>query len=304
MNAPLVSVCLITYNHENFIRQAIEGVLMQKVDFDWELIIADDCSTDKTRDIILEYKNKYLDFIKLIFQEKNVGAAQNWMDLLSAPKSKYIAYFEGDDYWTDPLKLQKQVDFLEENLEYVIHSGNAIQVCTDLKKNGKPILNEEKAYAFELEDFLSNNNIITCTVVFRNIKLQFPANIQKITFGDWFLYVILMKNTRQKAYRSSELYAVYRVHSGGVMSNLSLLNNYNAHILQITTINSYLGNKVFQSKELQALNTYFLQKYRLILKDKLYLEALETFIANFKYCGFNMPFRKYLGTLKQNLIKK
>ena len=107
MDIPLLSVCLITYNHVNFIKQAIDGVLMQKVDFAWELIIADDFSTDGTREILLEYKNKYPDFIKLILQEKNVGSAQNLIDLITVPISKYITYFDGDDYWIDPLKLQK-----------------------------------------------------------------------------------------------------------------------------------------------------------------------------------------------------
>ena len=91
---------------------------MQKVDFDYELIIADDYSTDGTREIILDYKENYPGLIKLILQKRNVGPGKNWLDLIEAPKSKYIAYFEGDDYWTDPYKLQKQVDFLEANEGY------------------------------------------------------------------------------------------------------------------------------------------------------------------------------------------
>lgn len=118
MSEPLLSVCLITYNHANYIREAIDGVLMQQVNFSWEFIIADDFSTDGTREIVLNYKEKYSEFIKLILQEKNVGASQNWFDLLNASSSKYIAYLEGDDYWTDPYKLQKQVDFLESNEDY------------------------------------------------------------------------------------------------------------------------------------------------------------------------------------------
>ena len=132
MQSPLLSVCLITYNHVNYIRQAIESVLMQEVDFSWELIIADDYSTDGTREILLEYKNKYPEFIKLILQEKNVGPAQNWKDLITKPNSKYIAYFEGDDYWIDPLKLKKQVGFLEANSDYgLVHTH--YQTITDGK---------------------------------------------------------------------------------------------------------------------------------------------------------------------------
>ena len=88
MDVPLLSVCSTTYNHVNFIKQAIDGFLVQKVDFALEIIIADYFSTDGTREILLEYENKYPDLIKLILQEKNVGAAQNCIDLITAPKSK------------------------------------------------------------------------------------------------------------------------------------------------------------------------------------------------------------------------
>ena len=112
-NLPLVSVYLITYNHAKYIRQAIEGILVQKTSFDWNLIIADDFSTDGTKEILLEYEEKLPDIIRLILQNKNVGPAQNFIDLIATPESKYIAYLEGDDYWTSPFKLQKQVDYLE-----------------------------------------------------------------------------------------------------------------------------------------------------------------------------------------------
>ena len=123
-SSPLLSVCLITYNHVSYVREAIESVLSQEVDFSWELIVADDFSTDGTREIILEYQKKNPDRIKLIFQEKNVGAAKNWLDLIYTPKAKYIAYIEGDDYWIDNRKLALQVEFLEKNnlVDIVFHS--------------------------------------------------------------------------------------------------------------------------------------------------------------------------------------
>ena len=106
MSKPLVSVCIITYNQESYIRQAIESVLMQKVNFPWEIIIADDCSKDKTREIILEYKDRFPDLIKPLFQKRNVGGGKNFTDLINAATGKYVAYLEGDDYWTDDGKLQ------------------------------------------------------------------------------------------------------------------------------------------------------------------------------------------------------
>ena len=115
-NEILVSICCITYNHEKYIRDAIEGFLMQKTDFPFEVLIHDDASTDGTADIIREYETKYPDIIKPIYQTENqyskgikISATYNY----PRAKGKYIALCEGDDYWIDPYKLQKQVDFLE-----------------------------------------------------------------------------------------------------------------------------------------------------------------------------------------------
>lgn len=117
---PLVSVVSITYNHERFISKMIEGVLMQQTSFPIELIVAEDCSTDLTRDIILEYQNRYPELIRVIMSESNIGAVANEKRAILAAKGKYIAFCEGDDYWTDPFKLQKQIDFLEFNSNYSV----------------------------------------------------------------------------------------------------------------------------------------------------------------------------------------
>lgn len=111
---PLVSVNMQTYNHERFIRQAIEGVVMQETDFEYELIIGEDCSTDRTRGICFEYQKKYPDKIRVLWAEENVWRASgNVLRCLVRSRGKYVAYCEGDDYWTDPKKLQKQVEYME-----------------------------------------------------------------------------------------------------------------------------------------------------------------------------------------------
>ena len=112
-----VSVHMITYNHERFIAQAIEGVLMQQTDFAVELVIGEDCSTDGTRAIVRRYGERYPERIRLLLQERNLGARANALATLNACRGQYIALCEGDDYWTDPTKLQKQVDFLESHPE-------------------------------------------------------------------------------------------------------------------------------------------------------------------------------------------
>lgn len=118
----LVSVVMITYGHEKYIRQAIEGVLMQQGDFDLELVIANDCSPDNTdavvQDVLSHHSNAH--WIRYVRHEKNIGMMPNFIFALQQAKGKYIALCEGDDYWTDPCKLQKQVDFLEANPDYSI----------------------------------------------------------------------------------------------------------------------------------------------------------------------------------------
>src|SRR5687768_16687744 len=108
-----VSVAMITYNHEAFVAQAIESVLMQKTDFDFELVIGEDCSTDKTREIVNGYKSKYGERIRVLLPAKNLGINRNLKQTLLACQGRYIALLEGDDYWTSSLKLQKQVNFLD-----------------------------------------------------------------------------------------------------------------------------------------------------------------------------------------------
>jgi glycosyltransferase involved in cell wall biosynthesis len=133
--SPLVSVFMITYNHEKYIAQALNSVLMQKTSFDYEIVIGDDCSTDSTQKIIKDYVTKHPNKIKPIFQTVNVGAMRNAYEFtLPECKGKYIATLEGDDYWTDPDKLQKQVDFLESNENYSVCFHHVIMVDAQ----GKP----------------------------------------------------------------------------------------------------------------------------------------------------------------------
>lgn len=124
VNPPIVSVFVMTYNHELFIEQSLEGILMQKTNFDVEIVVGEDCSTDNTRKIVLNYANKYPGKFKLLLHKQNIGALANQNAVFQSCTGKYIAFCEGDDYWTDPLKLQKQVDFLEANEDYgLVHTG-------------------------------------------------------------------------------------------------------------------------------------------------------------------------------------
>jgi len=170
---PLVSVKMITYNHEPYIARAIEGVIGQKTEFPFELVISEDCSNDGTREIVLEYQRKYPDIIRVLISDQNIGATKNTYRTDRACRGKYIAYCEGDDYWHHPLKLQKQVDFLEANPDYgFVHSD---YIAYDVSKKKRlptrklGALDDNNAY----EDIMTGKRIImTVTVCVRATILR------------------------------------------------------------------------------------------------------------------------------------
>ncbi len=196
MREPLVSVDMITYNHAPYIAQAIEGVLQQKTNFPFELVIGEDCSTDGTREIVIEYKKKYPDIIRPVMSDKNVGAKENSYRTMKACNGKYIAYCEGDDYWHRPDKLQKQVDYMESHPEcgmvysdydrYEVETRRLVRSSNSEQGKIPPIHPQ-------LIDILrAKCGILTCTVCARN------ALIRKICESDPVLFesgIFLMGDT-------------------------------------------------------------------------------------------------------------
>lgn len=135
---PLVSVQMITYNHEPFLAQAIEGVISQKTNFPFELVIGEDCSTDQTRQVALDYQARYPHLIRVLYSAHNVGMFPNVRRVHTACRGKYLAYCEGDDYWNDPHKLQEQVEFLETHPDYaLVHTAINVD-CGPLGMNASP----------------------------------------------------------------------------------------------------------------------------------------------------------------------
>ncbi|MDR0333403.1 MAG: glycosyltransferase [Dysgonamonadaceae bacterium] len=202
-NDIVVSVCMITYNHEKFISQAIEGVLMQKTNFPIELIIGEDCSTDKTREICIEYQQKYPEIIKLQLPEINKGMMRNFIENMQAARGKHIALCEGDDYWIDPYKLQKQVDFLEANEDYgLVHTNYNV-----VDENNNVIMkynhNWPSGNVFDLY-FDYKYNFVTATVLFRTslyntYKSEIIELIKlKLGLGDAILWMVLSRHSKVK----------------------------------------------------------------------------------------------------------
>jgi glycosyltransferase involved in cell wall biosynthesis len=214
-NKPLVSVCMISYNHQAFISRAIEGVLMQETNFPIELVIGEDCSTDGTREICLEYQHKHPNIIRVLPRNKNLGMMPNFIDTLENSKEKYIALCEGDDYWTDPLKLQKQVSFLEENPDFAICFHRVKMVFEE--ESDEILSNENQKEISEFEDLALENYIHTPSCVFRNgLFEKFPDWFYQSPVGDWVLHLLNAQHGKIKFLE--DVMAVYRIHNNGVWS--------------------------------------------------------------------------------------
>lgn len=235
-----VSVAMITYNHEKYIVQAIESVLMQRVNFDYELVIGEDCSTDKTRDIVLGFGEKHPDRIRVLLSEKNMGGGRNLVRTLRACRGEYVAVLEGDDFWTSPDKLQKQVDFLESHPECAICFHNAVVINDSGSQELRNYCSSTQKEISTLEDLLKADFIPTCSVMFRNgLFSEFPDWFYKLPMGDWPTHVFNAQHG-DIGY-INEIMAAYRVHSTGVWSRLGYAGTLQAEIRFYQPINAYLN---------------------------------------------------------------
>lgn len=269
---PKVSVCLITYNHKLYIEQAIESVLCQKTNFTWEFIIADDCSTDGTTDIIKEYQIKYPDKIKLITHPANIGPHLNFIELIKSANGTYIAYFEGDDYWIDDCKLSRQFDFLENNPKYsMVFTNRKI-----LKPDGT--LTDDSYYTkdvFNTKDIIEGFIPGSQTLMFRNYNSFVPNFLyyNKIYSGD--RYLALFCSLTGPIFKLNDVTAVYRITSTGVWNSFHALQklhkNYNLmkefHLsLGLPLNNEILAGKAFENSI--ATLTYCIKRPALFLQKE------------------------------------
>lgn len=216
---PKVSIWSITYNHAPFIKDCLEGILKQETNFDFELIIGDDASTDGTSDILRDYAAKYPEIIKPIIHEKNVGVyANSFENVYPKLVGEYIAICEGDDYWEDPYKLQKQVDFLDRNKEFVA----SYHKCKLVDKEGHLIKENkfERYDSFSQDDLLKGKGeLITSSVMFRNV-IRNTEDFKEISNFDTFLWHKL-GGYGNAVFQDEIDSSVYRIHLGGVWSGAS-----------------------------------------------------------------------------------
>ena len=222
-----VSVCLQTYNHEAYIARALDSILMQETNFEIEIILGEDESSDGTRDICIDYAHRYPDRIRLFLRSRKdvitinglVTGRYNFIQNLNAARGQYIALLDGDDYWTDPQKLQKQADLLDAHPEYAIcfHSVDEIDDRGVYIRTVRP---SGRKPAYSVHDLLKGNFIPALSVMFRNSPEHHPLPtwFQTISYADWPLHIL--NATHGDIGYIDEVMGVYRRHAGGITQHI------------------------------------------------------------------------------------
>ena len=211
-----VSIITITYNQEKFITQALDSFIYQKTNFPFEVIVSDDCSTDETQNIIKKYAEQYPDIIKPILREQNVGSEVNYIEALKMSNSKYTAICDGDDYWTDPYKLQRQVDYMEAHPDCAVSFHKMKTVYENSKKMPQiiPIKMGKKQLTFKslcLQGYIPSNTIMYRTEYLKPELKNYPEEMFPL---DWFNNIMIAKHG--KIGFINKVMAVYRRNEGGI----------------------------------------------------------------------------------------
>ena len=285
---PLVSVRTSTYNHGRYIKQCIEGVLMQKTNFQFEYIIGEDFSTDETRDIVFEYAKKYPNIIRVITADYNVGSKANGRRCMRACRGKYMAICEGDDYWIDPLKLQKQVDFLEGHPEYSMCFHNA-KVLNETNYEFELIKIDNRDY--DIKELFEKWIVPTASMVFRKEVLDRRAPIPGLLNGD--IFIVLSAVSIGKVRGMKDTMSIYRVQNAGLTisrmknNHLVLEKRYVKHFLLLKSIfpaipiaslkeklsNTYINIGVLSFKRNPLLSIYYILK-AFFFSPKIFFERI------------------------------
>lgn len=281
-----LSIIIISYKQEKYIKEAIESVLKQKVNFNYEIILADDCSPDNTFKVMEKYAKKYPDKIRLLKREKNLGATKNQLDACNQSKGEYITLLEGDDYWLDENKIQKQVDFLDNNKEYigVSHYRQGRNLDNEILGNFPKEVKE--TCDVTIEDYVNGTlKFPESATVYRNLYLdkKHKKNIEYLcslhdVISDTQLCIYLLSLGKVKML--AEPLMVYRIRSKKGESNFN--STHKISQIQMSYLEIYL-----------ALDEFFKQKYDFYIK----FEAAVT--LGFIYAFINLKFKEAFTFIKK-----
>lgn len=290
-----ISIIILTYQHVDFIETCLENVLNQQTTYSYEILIGEDESTDGTREKCIQYAEKYPTKIKLFLRSRKdviyVNGAPtgkyNFIECLKSAKGKYIAYCEGDDYWIDPFKLQKQMTFLERHSDYTLCATRFQKLNEETSKihnENDTFFHKTNRYELTIENFLNPYLLSTNTILFKNI-----INFDKIPlkgFKDVFLFALLLE--KGKGIILNEFTSIYRIHKGGVWSLIEKKKK-----LQNNCLTAFEMHKYFKVPSITKFAYFSLKEY---------INLLSKSRENKKTLGILLI--KYLKVSKDFLTKK
>lgn len=303
--SPLVSISCITYNHEHYIPETLESFLMQQTDFPFEIVIGEDCSTDNTRHIIESYRKHYPDLIRVHYPEHNTGFQSNMMQALKACRGDFIALCEGDDYWSDARKLQKQLDILENDSNCAITYGS-VQAFDE---NGI-VYDYVGGATFDLskEQLQQCHPINTLTVCFRNVFSELPPEYYATGYGDLFIWSLLSEYGYGR-YVDSILPSCYRIHAGGVHSSQSIEKKHIMLTETYFTLYLYykrIGNTALSDNFYKQTAVLISHIYKAITYENGYELFKQSLSSILKRCDESYHFNKneYCDLMEPNNLEK
>lgn len=284
--SPIVSVCIQTYQHVDFIEECLDSILMQKTNFKFEIILGEDESSDGTREICKIYAEKHPDKIRFFLRNRNdviyINGSPtgrfNFIENLKTAEGKYIALCEGDDYWTDPLKLQKQVDFLENNEDYT-GSFHYTKVKSQNEDYGKVNGKHDGQLNFEVKDTLSYYSLFhTSSFLFRSSALEIPKWFPHIQSADMALFSIVASKGPLRCI--PEVMSIYRKHDGGITNTDTYLNiRYNLNRIKLLYYLDTFHNCIYHEK-VEKLVDKHINEIRTFNEKKSVLQRVFTKIKN------------------------
>jgi glycosyltransferase involved in cell wall biosynthesis len=273
INIPKVSVCIFAYNLEKYIGKAIESALMQKTNFPFEIIIGEDCSTDNTKKICMDYERNN-SIIKVLRREKNLGMSRNVFDTLKEAQGEFVAILDADDYWIDPLKLQKQVEFMAANPKCSLCCHNSIVLHEDHDISPYLFNPRSQKELISFEDIIMKWPMATASMLFRSSMITFPEWVYQAHNFDLAIQVVLADKGEVRYL--PEPMSVYR--------KTLLSNSFNPAYPQ-----DYVYFRLIEL--LKLINSYYDFKYDYIIREKI--SALEKIIKKIRL-NSKFPLLNYL----------
>lgn len=262
-----VSVMVVAYNHEAYIEQAVRSVLAQRTSFDYEIVIGEDCSTDRTLEILLDLQAQHPDKIRLLTTDHNLGMIENSIRTFKACQGEYVALLDGDDYWCAEDKLQTQVDFLDQHPDFALCFHSVLQVNQDSAQPPKVMQPNPLKDVYEITDLIHSNFIQTCSAVLRNEAIdQFPRWAYDLNLLDWLMFIMAAQNGKIKYI--DQVMGAYRVHSLGFWSSMSPMKRLTTYLIYFENLDVYLD--YLYSPLIQSSLTRYWRK----MMDLLYEQAI------------------------------